>query len=154
MILLLVPFSRCYLSVNFEGLAFRVIACLGSFLSHKLLLRKISQTPPGLKGHSQIYTFTFCTPSIGFHHKTNPLTAAVNRRQPPLTLVEMWQRAGLLAAEIKRSQKAPSGTGDAMRQLRKFVDRFVTEEIGPLQGHVTAVNIRLLYGSYMVIPYI
>jgi len=53
------------------------------------------------------------------------------RRKLHRNFVEMWERAGKLAEEIKRAQA--NGGGEAMRQLRKFVDRFANLEVSKLK---------------------
>lgn len=44
----------------------------------------------------------------------------------------MWERAGKLSEEIKRS-RALGSAGEPLRQLRKFVDRFARLEISKLK---------------------
>ncbi|CAK9041614.1 unnamed protein product [Durusdinium trenchii] len=54
------------------------------------------------------------------------------RRKLQRQLREMWMRACRLSEEIQRSQ-TQSGAGDALRQLRKFVDRFAVTEVQKLR---------------------
>mmetsp|Transcript_68788 Transcript_68788/g.155834 ORF Transcript_68788/g.155834 Transcript_68788/m.155834 type:complete len:877 (+) Transcript_68788:294-2924(+) len=53
------------------------------------------------------------------------------RRKIHRSFVDMWERAGKLSAEIKRMQTDHGG--DAIRQLRKFVDRFANLEVSKLK---------------------
>jgi len=53
------------------------------------------------------------------------------RRKLHRNFVEMWERANKLAEEIKRTQSSESG--DALRQLRKFADRFANLEVSKLK---------------------
>ncbi|CAJ1381888.1 unnamed protein product [Effrenium voratum] len=55
------------------------------------------------------------------------------RRKLHRQLGEMWIRATQLAKEIERSQTVSSG--DAMHQLRKFLDRFAVTEVSKLKDN-------------------
>ena len=54
------------------------------------------------------------------------------RRKLQRQLRELWARAGRLAEEIDRSRCQP-GAQEALRQLRRFVDRFEATEVKRLR---------------------
>eukprot|EP00434_Breviolum_minutum_P020860 symbB.v1.2.018401.t1/scaffold1435.1/size118962/6 len=65
------------------------------------------------------------------------------RRKLQRQLRDTWMRASRVAEEIHRSQTS-SGSADALRQLRKFVDRFAVTDVQRLKENDPKKALRIL----------